>query len=86
MITEQIHEVQDMLKDSGIYGCITGSSLLEANFDEWDQVPDIDVFTYTQGAFVEAITMLRWRYGFEPISKGEEWRSEEHTSELQSRI
>ena len=74
MITEQIHEVQDMLKNSGIYGCITGSSLLEANFDEWDQVPDIDVFTYTQGAFVEAITMLRWRYGFEPISKGEEWK------------
>ena len=73
-ITDQIHETQNIMKESGIYGCITGSSWIDADFDEWDEVPDIDLFTYTQNAFVQAVTMLLYRYHYEFISEGEEWK------------
>lgn len=64
-VTALIRKNQEMLKHSGINGCITGSSMLpNKNFDVWGEDPDIDIFTYTEEAFAEAIAILENRYGF----------------------
>lgn len=46
-----------------INGCITGSCMLEADFDMWQSVPDIDVFTYTERDMIRAIDLLTMKYG-----------------------
>ena len=78
--TSRIHETIDLLKQTDIYGCITGSSLLESDFDDWDTPPDVDIFVFSQQALIHAVTLLTERYGFEPGSemeksaKGEAWK------------
>ena len=62
---QKMHSVIEILKNSGINGCITGSCLLDADFDSWSVKPDIDVFVYGERYMVEAICILRSRYGFE---------------------
>lgn len=79
-MTKKIHETIEMLKNTDIYGCITGSSLLESNFDDWDTPPDIDVFVFSPQALIHAVVLLTEKYGFEPGSeteksvKGEAWK------------
>ena len=62
---QKMHSVIEILKNSGINGCITGSCLLDADFDSWSVKPDIDVFVYGERYMVEAICILRSKYGFE---------------------
>ena len=79
-MTKRIHDTIELLKNTDIYGCITGSSLLESNFDDWDTPPDVDVFVFSQQALIHAVTLLMEKYGFEPgsetdkSSKGEAWK------------
>lgn len=74
-----IQETIDMLKDSPIYGCITGSCLGEDDFDAWDSEPDVDVFVYSEQALIHAITWLH-ENGFvfgtkaKGSAAGEQWK------------
>lgn len=81
MITEKLKQVQDEILDTDIQGCITGSSLIDANFDMWDVTPDIDVFTYSPYAFVHAIDVIEYKLGYQPggdaitTDAGERWKA-----------
>lgn len=58
------HWVEVITDEKLIDGCITGSCLLEADFDTWDIVPDIDIFCYNHSGFVHAIDVLTMKHGF----------------------
>lgn len=73
-LTSDIKDTIEMLKQTDINGCITGSSMLDCNFDHWDSHPDIDVFVYTEPQLQYAVNLLMFKYGFEPMSPGEEWK------------
>lgn len=72
--TDAIRRVQAILKETGIDGCITGSSMLDADFDLWDEQPDVDVFVYDQAGLVNLADMLEYRYGLVPATPGEAWK------------
>lgn len=73
-LKEGIKEVIGLLKDSHINGCITGSSMLDADFDMWEEAPDIDLFVYTDTALLSAANWLMFAHGFMPASDGEKWK------------
>ena len=73
-LTEKINATIDMLKETDIDGCITGSSMLGMNFDVWADAPDIDVFVYQANQQLYAVDLLVLKHGFVPLSKGEEWK------------
>lgn len=79
-INADIKKTINKLKESDIYGCITGSCLLNEDFEHWDSKPDVDVFVYSRGALMNAIDILRYKYGFIPgtnkpnSNKGELWK------------
>lgn len=74
-ITKRIHETIELLKSTDINGCITGSSMIpDADFDYWDEKPDIDVFVYTEPQLQYAANLLMFKHGFENLSKGEAWK------------
>ena len=75
-LTEQIKDTIELLKSTDINGCITGSSMLDADFDTWASHPDIDLFVYTEPQLQYAECMLEFKYGFKPITKGEDWKVE----------
>lgn len=54
----QIEEVIENILLSGVDGCITGSCLLDDDFDMWDTAPDIDVFAYSEASFIHMICEL----------------------------
>lgn len=59
-------ETINMLKNSEISGCITGSCLIDDDDKEtWTEVPDIDVFVYSEAALAEAISMLVNVHGYD---------------------
>lgn len=67
-LNQDIKDTIEKLKATDINGCITGSCLLDVDFDEWQEHPDIDVFVYSEPALVEAIMILEG-WGFEPGGK-----------------
>lgn len=73
-LTKQIKDTIEILKNTDINGCITGSSMLDADFNTWDSAPDIDVFVYTEPQLQYAANLLMFKYGFEPLSEGEKWK------------
>lgn len=73
-LTSDIKDTIELLKQTDINGCITGSSMLDADFDMWDSAPDIDVFVYTEPQLQYAVNLLMFKHGFEPLSPGEEWK------------
>ena len=72
--TQDIKDVIEMLKSTDINGCITGSSMLDEDFDTWDQAPDVDVFVYNEMQLLHASDMLMYKHGFKLLSAGEEWK------------
>ena len=72
--TEAIRRVQEMLKTTKVAACITGSSMLDVDFDTWDEVPDVDVFVYDEAGLVNLADMLEYRYGLCPATAGEAWK------------
>lgn len=76
-ITDQIHETIELLKSLPINGCISGSSMIpEVNFDNWQSVPDVDVFVYSEMQLLFVSTMLITGYNFKPASAAEEQKLE----------
>lgn len=65
-MNKEIKDAIDLIKTTDINGCITGSCLLDVDFDEWEQAPDIDIFVYTREAFVNAIDQMMYRFGYTP--------------------
>lgn len=77
MLTEKIHETIQLLMESGINGCVTGSSMIpDADFDTWDSVPDVDLFVYTEAMLLRASDVLTLAYGFKELTDGEAWKYE----------
>lgn len=75
-INHKIKATIEMLKGTDIHGCITGSCMLDMDFESWAETPDIDVFTYTENQELYAIDLLMLEHGFEPLNKGERWKIE----------
>ena len=73
-LTQEIKDTIELLKQTDINGCITGSSMLDADFDLWDSAPDIDVFVYTEPQLQYAVNLLMFKHDFVPLSPGEEWK------------
>lgn len=79
-LTEKISCLVDLIRAQDIYGCITGSCLLDADFDTWDQAPDVDVFVYSKAEFVRVCTMAEYQFGMdigtgkERSAKQEKWK------------
>lgn len=68
------------IKQTDIDGCITGSSLTEESKADWEEVPDIDVFTYSPYAMVHACDVCEYVLGLRPggdpltSDEGERWK------------
>lgn len=74
-INDKMRATIDLLKSSGINGCITGSSMIpNVDFSTWQQVPDIDVFVYNEMQLLSASDLLMYKHGFELLDAGEEWK------------
>lgn len=73
-LTQDIKDTIDELKEMDVYGCITGSSMLDCDFDMWDQHPDIDVFVYYANETLHLARVLIDCHGFEPATEGEAWK------------
>ena len=73
-LTEQIKETIELLKGTDINGCITGSSMLDADFDMWESHPDVDVFVFAEPQLLDSVNLLMYKHGFEPATKGEAWK------------
>lgn len=67
-ITADIKQAIGELMLSNINGCITGSCMLDEDFDSWDQAPDIDVFTYSENSMIHAMCVLE-SMGYKPGGK-----------------
>lgn len=74
--TDKIAKVVAGLKTTGIDGCITGSSMTGMDFDDWQTMPDVDVFVYHEPQLPYAVDLLMMMHGYEPLSKGEAWKIE----------
>lgn len=75
-MTEAIDSAIAELKESGINGCITGSCLLDEDFDTWDEAPDIDLFVYSEPSMIHAICTLE-HMGYVPGGKDKKKAGEE---------
>lgn len=53
-----INNIIEELKASPIDGCITGSCLLEVDFSTWEEEPDVDIFTFNEAKYVQAVQWL----------------------------
>lgn len=76
-ITDKIRKTIGLLMGSRINGCITGSSMLclkGVDFDDWTDVPDVDVFVYSEPQLAHAVDLLTLAYGFKPLNAGEQWK------------
>lgn len=56
---KKIAEAIEEIKQSDIEGCITGSCLLERDFETWNSLPDVDLFTYSTMWMAYAISWLQ---------------------------
>lgn len=52
------------LKREDINGYITGSCLLDADFNTWTSKPDIDVFVPSDRELIKLVTLLQYKHGF----------------------
>lgn len=69
-----MNETIDLLKELPINGCITGSSMIDGDYDNWENQPDIDLFVYARPQLQYAANLLIQVYGFEPLNAGEQWK------------
>lgn len=73
-LTQDIKDTIKLLKSTDINGCITGSSMLDEDFDTWESYPDVDVFVFAENQLLSAADLLVYKYGFKPLTEGEEWK------------
>lgn len=70
----------EILKETDIFGCITGSSLwaYDTDISGWDS--DVDIFVYSEMAFMDAVAQVK-ALGWHLATGGEHWkwkRTKEH--------
>lgn len=70
----------EILKETDIFGCITGSSLwaYDTDISGWDS--DVDIFVYSEMAFMDAVAQVK-ALGWHLATGGEQWkwkRTKEH--------
>lgn len=76
-ITDKVRKTIGLIMGTGINGCVTGSSMLclhGIDFDDWTDVPDVDVFVYSEPQLSHAVDIMCMRYGFKPLNDGEAWK------------
>lgn len=73
-LKEKMNDTIALLKDLDINGCITGSSMIDGDYDNWESQPDIDLFVYAKPQLQYAANMLIQCYGFKPLNAGEKWK------------
>ena len=61
---KKINHWIDILKGEDINGYITGSCLLESDFDAWTSKPDIDIFVPSDRELIKLVTLLQYKYDF----------------------
>lgn len=61
--TNNIKNWIKILQSSNINGCITGSCMLDADFDCWDETPDVDLFVYSDREMIWVLAELTKTYG-----------------------
>ena len=74
MLKEKMNDTIALLKELPINGCITGSSMIDGDYDNWESQPDIDLFVYARPQLQYAANMLIQMYGFTPLNAGEQWK------------
>lgn len=72
-IKSKVKQTIEELKESNIFGCISGSCMIDGDFDAWTDTPDVDVFVYCPEQLVHACTYLEGK-GYKPANAGEEWK------------
>lgn len=75
-LSSKIHDAIEEIKTTDIDGCITGSCMLDMDFDSWMSVPDIDIFVYSDTSMVYALCKLE-AMGFVPGGKDKKAAGEE---------
>lgn len=55
----------EKLKGSDFRACITGSCLLDADFSTWDELPDVDMFAYSDREMIRMIQALQDQHHLE---------------------
>ena len=70
----------ELLKATDIFGCVTGSSLwaYDTDISDWDS--DVDIFVYSEMAFMDAVAQVK-ALGWHLATDGERWkwkRTKEH--------
>ena len=74
-VNENIREVQDIIKMTGVIGCLTGSSMIPGeDFSKWEQVPDVDVFVFLEPQLLVLAMTLEQVYNFKPADKANDWK------------
>jgi hypothetical protein len=53
-----INNIIEELKQAPIDACITGSCLLEDDFSNWEEEPDVDIFAFNEAKYVQAVQWL----------------------------
>ena len=81
-LTQKIRTTINVLKAQDIRGCITGSTLLDEDFDLWDSIPDIDVFVYSSAEMLHTCAVLEYRLGMTP-GKGSERSNKQEVWKLE---
>lgn len=75
-VNDDVNDIIDKIMSTDIDGCITGSCLLDDDFDLWDSVPDVDMFVYSEAAMIHAICALD-NAGLVPGGKDKNHKGEE---------
>lgn len=73
-LLKEAHSVDRNGKKRYINGCITGSSMIDGDYDNWESQPDIDLFVYSKPQMTYAIHLLTFKYGFRELNNGETWK------------
>lgn len=63
-VTDKILATIEAIKESDIDGCITGSCLCGKNMDDWQDIPDVDIFCYGEKEMIHAIDYVNYKMGF----------------------
>ena len=75
MMTMKIKDTIELLKNTDIDGCISGSCMLpDVDFDLWSSQPDVDVFVYSKMQMAYAVDLLQMVHGFKELNDGEVWK------------
>jgi len=73
-ISEEIRENIEFLKTTGFNGCIAGSSMIDGDYDNWETVPDVDLFVYNEPQLIHASGLMEVHYGYKCVTGGEYWK------------